>query len=200
MSKKCTSCGVKWAFGADGLCRGCVSADASSADSKEVAELKSLGIGTASSKPRPPHNPSAASLDRKQSTTTRQLTQPTSSVKEQEPAPPSLEELLGDVDRKLVEAQNLSREHKIAYLTAGNQADPCVVLCPGAGSTKEEALFWGRELATLGPFFVVMYDLRGTGGSEPRHRWSATFAAAGTSPIEEMERVVVVEGGARGGY
>ena len=192
MSKKCTSCGVKWAFGADGLCRGCVSADASSADSKEVAELKSLGIGTASSKPRPPHNPSAAPLDRKQSTTTRHPTQPTSSVKEQEPAPPSLEELLGDVDRKLVEAQNLSREHKIAYLTAGNQADPCVVLCPGAGSTKEEALFWGRELATLGPFFVVMYDLRGTGGSEPRHRWSATFAAAGTSPIEEMERVVGV--------
>lgn len=99
--------------------------------------------------------------------------------------------MLGGLDPKLVEARNVSRDYKIAYLTAGNRADPCVVVPPGGGATKEENLFWARELATLGPFFVVMYDLRGTGASEPRDRWAAAFA--GTTPVQEMERVLGVQ-------
>ena len=53
-------------------------------------------------------------------------------------------------------------------------------------ATKEESLFWARELAASGPFFVVLYDIRGTGASEPSDRWAAAFA--GTSPVQEMER------------
>ena len=192
MSKRCSSCGVKWAFGGDGLCRTCATVDASSADSKEVAELKSLGIGSASKVRVPPNAPAtAASFQRRTSSDTMNSKQLSSSDKNATTAP-SLEMLMGDLDTRLVEANNISRDFKIAYLTAGNKADPCVIICPGAGATKEEGLFWGRELASNGPFFVVMYDLRGTGGSEPRERWSGTFAAAGTTPIEEMERVVGV--------
>ena len=65
------------------------------------------------------------------------------------------------------------------------------MVAPGAGSTKEETLFWARELASIGPFFVVMYDLRGTGASEPRDRWAVAFD--GTTPYKEMERVVGVQ-------
>jgi hypothetical protein len=65
-------------------------------------------------------------------------------------------ELLGGLDIKLVDANNATR-NKLAYLTAGSQSNLCVVVPPGAGSTKEETLFWARELAVLGPFFVVMY-------------------------------------------
>jgi pimeloyl-ACP methyl ester carboxylesterase len=97
--------------------------------------------------------------------------------------------LLGGLDPKLIETHNVKRAHKIAYLTVGKASDPCVMVPPGGGATKEENLFWARELATLGPFYVVMYDLRGTGESEPRDRWCTAFPSS-TSPVREMKRVV----------
>ena len=195
MSKRCSSCGLKWAWGSDGLCRTCATADASAADSKEVAELKSLGIGS-ESKVRvhrvPPNSPATAACFQPRISSDAMNSEPRSPSDNNATAAPSLETLMGDLDTRLVEANNKCRDFRIAYLTAGSKADPCVIICPGAGATKEEGLFWGRDLASNGPFFVVMYDLRGTGGSEPRDRWSGTFAAAGTTPIEEMERVVGV--------
>lgn len=103
---------------------------------------------------------------------------------------PGVVDLLGGLDPKLVEACN-ARRYRIAYLTAGEPRHPCVVVPPGGGATKEENLFWARELAAIGPFFVVMYDLRGSGASEPKDRWAAVFAA--TSPVREMERVIGVQ-------
>lgn len=102
-------------------------------------------------------------------------------------------DLLGGMDVERV-AQNNRCGYRIAYLTAGNPRDPCVMVPPGAGSTKEENLFWAKELARLGPFFVVMYDLRGTGASEPMGKWGDVFFQAGTTPMAEMERVYGVQG------
>ena len=144
-----------------------------SSEANEVADLKRLGIGA---------SPRQAVTDITDAAPT-----PTPQPPPNEPPPPTPADLLGGLDAKLVDAQN-ARAFKIAYITAGSSADPCVIVAPGGGATKEENLFWARELASLGPFYVIMYDLRGTGGSEPRDRWAATFA--GTTPIREMERVV----------
>lgn len=103
-----------------------------------------------------------------------------------------METLLGGLDVARVGANNTSRAFKISYLTEGSRANPAVVIPPGGGATKEENLYMARELAAVGPFFVVMYDLRGTGGSEPRDCWATAFSAAGTTPVQEMERVVGV--------
>ena len=178
MNTQCSSCTAKWAFGTSGLCRGCSTEASASADAKEVAELKSLGIGTAIKTMTPRNTPAVPSSQLPTATASASL------------AAPSLEELRGGLDPTLVEAQNTKRSYKIAYLTTGDRAHPCVVVPPGGGSTKEETLFWARELAAIGPFFVVMYDLRGTGGSEPRDKWATLFAP--TTPIREMERVLGV--------
>ena len=98
--------------------------------------------------------------------------------------------MLGGLDVTLVEAHNATH-YKIAYLTFGSSSDPCVMVAPGGGSTKEETLFWARELAAIGSFHVVTYDLRGTGASEPKDRWAEAFT--GTTASKEIDRVIGVQ-------
>ena len=85
-------------------------------------------------------------------------------------------------------AQNNARHVRISYVTCGNPSDPCVIIPPGGGATKENSLFWARDLAALGHFFVVMYDLRDTGGSQ-KSDWKRLFSRFGTTAVQEMCRV-----------
>jgi len=106
--------------------------------------------------------------------------------------PASRSPLFGAVDAVSLDRTNATPP-KIGYVTFGNRADPCVVVPPGGGSTKEESFFWSRELASLGPFFVVAYDVRGTGSSNPpayAESIRKIFADNNTTPVTEMERVL----------
>lgn len=91
------------------------------------------------------------------------------------------------LDREKIERAN-RRRVPIAYITCGNPSDPCVLVPPGGGATKENSLFWARQLATLGNFFVVMYDLRDTGGSQ-KTDWKQVFAPLDTTAEREVARV-----------
>ena len=203
LSTRCSNCAVKWAF-SNGRCRDCLRTTSQVSATPVTSPLPATLLATTPSKleaayaaappvkvaaPVPPKvvvEPSAQS---------RPKIVPAVAAGEVESVldsdnDSSLErtvDLLGGVDSNLVETQNV-RRYKIAYITEGNRTNPCVVVPPGGGATKEENLFWARELAVIGPFFVVMYDVRGTGASEPSDRWAAAFQ--GTTPVCEMERVV----------
>eukprot|EP00732_Lithocolla_globosa_P001221 Lithocolla_globosa_v1_NODE_573_length_3707_cov_10.741512.p1 type:complete len:871 gc:universal NODE_573_length_3707_cov_10.741512:283-2895(+) len=86
-----------------------------------------------------------------------------------------------------IEANNIN-SFKLSYITCGSRGNPCVIVPPGGGVTKENSLFWARELAAMGKLFVVMYDLRGTGGSE-KPDWGKIFAPFGTTAQAEIKRI-----------
>jgi pimeloyl-ACP methyl ester carboxylesterase len=77
---------------------------------------------------------------------------------------------------------------RLETLTLGLPANPCVIIPPGGGATKENSLFWARDLASLG-FFVIMYDVRNTGGSQKTDVGSI-FGSQYTDPLEEMFRIM----------
>ena len=61
-----------------------------------------------------------------------------------------------EVDYSKVAKVN-GRKMRLGHVTLGSASDPCVVISPGGGVTKAMSLFWARELAEAGPFFVVLY-------------------------------------------
>uniref|UniRef100_A0A7S2SIA5 Uncharacterized protein n=1 Tax=Mucochytrium quahogii TaxID=96639 RepID=A0A7S2SIA5_9STRA len=79
----------------------------------------------------------------------------------------------------------------ISYITCGNSANPCVIVPPGGGATKENSLFWAQDLARIG-LFVVLYDLRGTGGSYKRD-WKQVFQPFGTTAEHQLKRLAGYE-------
>jgi len=99
---------------------------------------------------------------------------------------------LGGLDVARMEANN-RRHMRISYRTCGKSSDPCVLVPPGGGATKENSLFWAKELAAIGRFYVVMYDLRGTGASE-KQDWKELFAEHGTTAEDEALRVMSERG------
>mmetsp|Transcript_28351 Transcript_28351/g.34584 ORF Transcript_28351/g.34584 Transcript_28351/m.34584 type:complete len:1012 (+) Transcript_28351:531-3566(+) len=91
------------------------------------------------------------------------------------------------VARERIENTNHRRVH-IAYITCGSASDPCILVPPGGGATKENSLFWARELAAKGKFFIVLYDLRDTGGSQ-KTNWKQVFEPFGTTAEQELKRL-----------
>jgi len=73
-------------------------------------------------------------------------------------------------------------------LTLGCPTNPCVIVSPGGGATKENALFWARDVASAG-LFVIMYDLRCTGGSQ-KCDLEKIFSSQFTDPQEELLRIM----------
>jgi pimeloyl-ACP methyl ester carboxylesterase len=77
---------------------------------------------------------------------------------------------------------------RLAYTTIGNPSDPCVVMSPGGGATKAMCLFWARDLAEAGPFYIVMYDTRCSGESEGIDH-DAIFSPFDTTAAKLMKKI-----------
>lgn len=80
---------------------------------------------------------------------------------------------------------------QLESLTLGSPTNPAVIILPGAGATKENSIFWARDLASAG-FFTIMFDLRGTGGSQ-KLDIEQIFGSQYTDPLEEMMRIFAKE-------